>query len=811
MQHSEENDNDSSCSGIAQQATRRTRTVISCNECHRRKQKCNRQKPCNQCIGRKVQNLCQYTTRSSSPRLAAAARTTATTTDIPSASSSNSGPNTYVRSSPSKTELSPDTDATSSVSFSHPGADNMHNFIEHSFTESSDSPVEDVLDSEDDDTDALGYFKCGVANIAQDIAELKLTDSPSYSAIKGRQSKNASRNSKIVSRILRIMPPRPYVELLVKIFFSEANLFQMVNQVAFWDRLRQWWELPDRAGTIATPMLTFRLMSLAIQFAPMEHLPTLRQIGQSLENLSKDYSQAASELAELLPDCIDRVLEGLLRGAWLKHESRMKESWYCMATVIRMAQEIKLHIEEPNSASSYERERRRRLWWTIYHWDRCMGLILGRPTMIVDKLWNVPLPLDLPDECYYPAVTPAPAVTEYTGLVLAFQLSVVISDLDTDPRKLYRNLAVYTASLPAYFAFYSPDTSLDEQYPFLVADRESIATTICMILCALYRRKVPVPNPLSFCLRLLTAADRMLAIVKEHHYRRFIIAYQNLEPSVLICREILKMSGSLAESGFVMCDDRSGNAIDVWQCLKAVECALARLRLTRTRNKIADKAYQLLKELLRRVNVQVEKERVRYAQLHAGHKANSPREANVVDREINKIPKSVPGLPNIANSNGTTATTADALDSAQVNNQPRPENVGLANMSGYEESIDDSVPKVMQCFDLNNVFQELPNGINRPSSPAESVTNVSRELMFDRLPPLINHQHYHQGDSQTPQQTPQQLLQQHPIEQPIQDQYGNIAVQIENCEQMMFTWADDMEVENFDMSAIGGQMRVPGP
>ncbi|KAK9388714.1 fungal-specific transcription factor domain-containing protein [Lipomyces mesembrius] len=817
MPHSQANDNGSSCSGIAQRAARRTRVVISCNECHRRKQKCDRQQPCNQCIGRKVQNLCLYTSRSPSPRLAATAQRAATTAEIPSVSSSDSSPDAYVRSSPSKIEFSPNGDSAPIgflLSKRRPVSDNgdreNNSVIEYSFNEGSDSPVEDDVDSEDDVTDALGYFKCGVSNIAQDIADLKLTNSPTYSATKARQSKFASRNSKIVLRILRIMPPRPYVELLVKIFFSDANFYQMLNQGAFWESLQQWWELPDRVGSIATPMLAFRLMSIAIQFVPMEHLPTLRQIDHSLEDLSKDYSQAASELAELLPDCIDRVLEGLLRCAWLKYESRMKDCWYCLATVVRMAQEIKLHIEEPNTALSYERERRRRLWWTIYYWDRCIGLLLGRPTMIVEKLWDVPLPLDLPDECYYPAITPAPAVTDFTGRVLTFKLAVIISDLDTDPLNLYRNLTVYTASLPAYFALYAPDTSLDEQYPYLVGHRESVATTICMILCALYRRKVPVPNPLSFCLRLLTAADRMLAFSKEHQYRQFMIAYQNLEPSVLICREILKMSGSLAESGFVICEDRSGNAIDVWQCLKAVECALARLRLVRTRNKAADKAYRLLKELLRRVKVQVENERVRHAQLQPTHKANSPPEENVADREIKKlrIAKSVPGLPNIANSNGTTATRADAPDdfpllpASQENNQQLSENVALANMTDFEESIDDSVLKVMQRFDLNNLVRENPNGIMTPASPPETVTNVSPELIVDELPRLMYQHPYHQGDRQTPQQLLQQHLQQHQI----LDQYGNSAVQIDNGEQMMFSWADDMEIENFDLSAIDEQM-----
>ncbi|KAK7205286.1 fungal-specific transcription factor domain-containing protein [Myxozyma melibiosi] len=505
------------------------------------------------------------------------------------------------------------------------------------------SDFENDLDDEDDEygdvVDVLGYFRSGVSNIARDIAELKLSPKFISSAdffnaggeFKGRKGVS-SRNAKVVQRILRQMPPKPYVELLVRIFFREANLYQSINEIEFWDSLNKWWISPNRVENVAIATLTFRIMSIALQFVPKEHLETVSQIDESLDSLSSDYSQCASELAALLPDCVDKVHECILRAAWLKCEARMKDSWYCIATAVRMAQEIKLHIEEKDCPPSYERERRRRLWWTIYYWDRCLGLILGRPIMIEDEICSVPLPLDLPDDCMYPVLKDGPPISEFTGRVLSYKLSEYISDLDRNPQRLFRNLTIFTASLPGYFSIYSPDTSLDDQFPFLVEHRESLATTICMVLCALYRRKIAIPNPLSFCLRLLTAAERTLNLAHEHQYRQFTIVYANLEPSVLMCREILKMSGRLAEARFIVSADRSGNAIDVFTCLNFVDDALKRMRIIRSRNKIAIKAYRILKELVRRVKIQVEREKGRYNESRTASVAQTPASSqNITD------------------------------------------------------------------------------------------------------------------------------------------------------------------------------------
>ncbi|PTB35693.1 hypothetical protein M441DRAFT_292479 [Trichoderma asperellum CBS 433.97] len=45
-----------------QQALKRKRVVTSCSECYRRKQRCDRKSPCNNCLARNIPNKCIFNT-----------------------------------------------------------------------------------------------------------------------------------------------------------------------------------------------------------------------------------------------------------------------------------------------------------------------------------------------------------------------------------------------------------------------------------------------------------------------------------------------------------------------------------------------------------------------------------------------------------------------------------------------------------------------------------------------------------------------------------------------------------------------------
>jgi hypothetical protein len=61
---------------------------------------------------------------------------------------------------------------------------------------------------------------------------------------------------------------------------------------------------------------------------------------------------------------------------------------------MRMALTMGLHRSLPTEAAftAIERERRRRVWWTLYTLDRLYSSILGYPLLISDSAIDVELP-----------------------------------------------------------------------------------------------------------------------------------------------------------------------------------------------------------------------------------------------------------------------------------------------------------------------------------------------------------------------------------------------------------------------------------
>lgn len=107
--------------------------------------------------------------------------------------------------------------------------------------------------------------------------------------------------------------------------------------------------------------------------------------------LTERFGDAAEQLSLNFPaskTSLERVQEQFLKGAWLKSESRIVESWHALGSTIREAQELGenlsfalnflnansfvIGIDKENSTealSEFEIEIRRRLWTLLYIWD----------------------------------------------------------------------------------------------------------------------------------------------------------------------------------------------------------------------------------------------------------------------------------------------------------------------------------------------------------------------------------------------------------------------------------------------------------
>lgn len=89
--------------------------------------------------------------------------------------------------------------------------------------------------------------------------------------------------------------------------------------------------------------------------------------------LTDRFATAAEQLSQSFPASnmtIERVQEQFLKGAWLKSESKIVESWHALSGTIRAAQEMGIDKDnEIEELSEFDVEIRRRIWTLLYIWD----------------------------------------------------------------------------------------------------------------------------------------------------------------------------------------------------------------------------------------------------------------------------------------------------------------------------------------------------------------------------------------------------------------------------------------------------------
>lgn len=91
------------------------------------------------------------------------------------------------------------------------------------------------------------------------------------------------------------------------------------------------------------------------------------------QTLTERFSAAAEELSrgfDASRTSIERVQEQFLKGAWLKSESKIVESWHALSRTIREAQELGIDKDAGiEDFCEFDIEIRRRIWTLLYIWD----------------------------------------------------------------------------------------------------------------------------------------------------------------------------------------------------------------------------------------------------------------------------------------------------------------------------------------------------------------------------------------------------------------------------------------------------------
>ncbi|KIV79770.1 hypothetical protein PV11_07314 [Exophiala sideris] len=499
----------------------------ACSECHRRKQKCDRKRPCGTCVSRGVVDKCCFDEdfpASNQHGLLVADR-------VPWPFQSDS----------ISTEL--DEAKNADLGYSLGKGSNAFTSLTH------------ILDGDDD---------------LQAVASKHNQPAPSRTFNPKSQA------------LITQLPCRLVVESLVTSYFSEVNWYYfLVEEYYFRDLLWRWFGDP-RAGSAnhlnleelsrelrSFPAMLFQVLALAVQFLPRE-APTFRLLSKNDLGLCHNYSDTGIELLGSLGgqgSAITVVQTHHLRSAWLKNLGRGVDAWHSIGNAIRSAQVIGLHqskeirqqgLEGTLSRVWYD-EYQRRIWMNLFIWDSLIAMILGRPRTINADDCDVEPPVDcnIPKD---PSITvpmtskigQGNAVPNTVSMNLVLhrlsQMFNQVKTLKADKpfpkdystiQVLHDQLTTMLDNVPVTLRHQNPDTSWDSRYPYLKQHRELVLIYANLYLMTLHRPHVAhyaesCRHAIQASITALASLDRCFALTKPEQYKSFPLSFYTVDASIFL-------------------------------------------------------------------------------------------------------------------------------------------------------------------------------------------------------------------------------------------------------------------------------------
>ncbi|KAF6840475.1 fungal specific transcription factor domain-containing protein [Colletotrichum plurivorum] len=344
---------------------KRRRVVISCTECHRRKQKCDRDLPCANCKSRNKQDACKYETGAPTAKEHRKAQAEGTRT----------------------TQVQSLSNEAANWGYSHAGASTL-GLVRKIESANSDAPLSHLS---------------GATQVEDQFATKERYKS-----------------------LIRQLPARGYVEKLIEVYFREFNWqYYALEEDLFMQQFAEWNNIPFNVLSNSGPQglspdlrvfpaLLFQVLATALLTLPEgshEFYEHLKYAGNmTFEDLAADYSESGVGILSLLGKrqiTLTTVQASFLRAAFLKYMAKVTESWHAIGSAIRDAQEIGMHRDslDPQPASGDTEDvlenmwliqRRRKLYMVLMTWDIHCALVLGRPGSIDWRILPPSLPIDTP-------------------------------------------------------------------------------------------------------------------------------------------------------------------------------------------------------------------------------------------------------------------------------------------------------------------------------------------------------------------------------------------------------------------------------
>ncbi|KLT39784.1 hypothetical protein CC85DRAFT_250611 [Cutaneotrichosporon oleaginosum] len=514
---------------------KKRRQAFSCAECAKRKQKCNRETPCQHCVSRKVPHLCVPSARLGSPppRSKPKSEAESSTAARGKASDQATTPTAFngrvnkleriVNAVLNRVDGLEGSAALAEWRQTHQQALSPTPVTAKLEPRTSASPATSGapgrLESENGEDAWLGGLDRGTVS----RNPLPQTDNQTplgldYHGSVREQLEDFVDESSAgtliyqLRRALQDLPAKDHADKLVAFFFTKVNHIRYpIDERLF----RQAFEAVYASGGEITPTsvlalpLIFAVLAIAVKLYPdgvSEDCSAERRRKASLKlfwGAQFGIMFSTSLNAENIQLVEARILIGLYLV--LMHERRLAEGWLQFRAAVATGTALCLHRDGSLlDLDPYTTEYRRRLWSYLCHADATYSCLLGRPVSINPEFYDTKEPSNIELSSLVgvdvaPPSNPLDEPTFATFLILRNRLASIVSQIVNQFQKLhdsvhYSDIQAIDAQLrklredlPRHFQMLTPDKSLDKDRTFLPVHRFYIQTEILHFTIILHR------------------------------------------------------------------------------------------------------------------------------------------------------------------------------------------------------------------------------------------------------------------------------------------------------------------------------------
>ncbi|KAL8971474.1 MAG: hypothetical protein Q9183_001042 [Haloplaca sp. 2 TL-2023] len=182
-----------------------------------------------------------------------------------------------------------------------------------------------------------------------------------------------------------------------------ASLMRFVHQPSFYAMFDRIYDTPSEQFTVTDQKflpLLYAALALGCLFAKAEE-SMLQSYGyESAMDQGFNWFQTSRQLMDVT-DCRDLTsLQALLfMIMFLQASAKLSTCYSHIGIALRSAVRMGLHRSVPNHFTPIEQETRKRTFWTIKNMDTYVGSLLGLPLMLSHEDIDQEMPLEVDDDC----------------------------------------------------------------------------------------------------------------------------------------------------------------------------------------------------------------------------------------------------------------------------------------------------------------------------------------------------------------------------------------------------------------------------